>query len=146
MKYLYHGSSTLIKEKLEPRSSKVIENEKAVFATDSIELAIIFIAKWSDCDFNLGYYRDKLYLMELYPDAFNKFKNVSGYIYKVDKSLFNSDERLGMQKHEFISYNDVSIIETIYITDIYDKLKKSSLNMITFDQTMKAIFDSGLIK
>ena len=70
---LYHGSSHHIKT-LEPRPTRVLEGESAVFATDSKTLSIIFIPKWTDCDFHLGYYNGRLYAMELYPDSFDLLK------------------------------------------------------------------------
>lgn len=146
MKYLYHGSPTLIKDYLEPRSSAVIENEEAVFGTDSLDIAMMFLIGWDDCDFSLGYHHNRLYLMEVYHKAFDKFKNASGYIYKLDSSLFTSDKRLGMKQHEFISKNKVPIIETIHIDNVYEKLKESpTLNMITFDEVMNALYNQGLM-
>src|SRR5437867_1330327 len=102
MSVLYHGSSHNIKV-LEPRPSKILDNEKAVFATDSKILAVAFIPKWSDCDIDIGYYKGHLYCCEQYPKAFNLFTNIKGYVYTVDKNQFISDERLGMKNHEFIS-------------------------------------------
>jgi len=140
---LYHGSSHKI-SKLEPRPSKVIQNEKAVFATDSKDLAVIFIAKWSDCDIDVGYYHNKLYCCEQYPDAFDLLKKDGGYLYSVKSNDFISDERLGMQKHEFISKKSVEIEDTVVIENVYDYLVRSNMTMIKYEEKMDALYESGL--
>ena len=48
-KYLYHGSSKLIKS-LKPRPSKVVNNQDVVFAANSKEIAVAFMPRWSDND------------------------------------------------------------------------------------------------
>ncbi len=137
--YYYHGS----KEKLpylEPRPSRVIDNELAVFATNKLWLAIIFIAGATDYDIELGFINDKPYILEQNPGAFDKLlKGVSGYVYFLSKKNFRSDKRLGLQKHEFISRQKEKIIKTKYIPNLYDALKKSETNLITFDDKMKCI-------
>lgn len=143
-KYYYHGSSHDLTV-LKPKSSRVIEGEDAVFATDSSDLAVIFIPKWNDCDLDLGYHHNILYVMEQYPGAFEKLKNVSGFLYSVDPEQFGTDHRLGMQKHEFISKQPVKIVKTEKISSVYKFLKDSSMNMITYDQKLDAVFGSGLI-
>lgn len=144
MASLYHGSSHDVKT-LEPRASKVLEGEEAVFATDSKDLAVIFIPHWTDCDMDLGYYRGILYCSEQYPDAFEKLKGIKGYIYTVDKNHFTSDPRLGMKKHEFICKESVPILSKEIIEDAYTYLTKSSICMITYDDKLNAMWDAGLI-
>lgn len=144
MSFLYHGTSHDVNS-LEPRPSKVLENEKAVFATDSKDLAVIFIPRWNDCDMDLGYHRGVLYCSEQYPNAFDKLKNVKGYIYTVDKDKFSSDSRLGMKKHEFICKDSVPIIKKEIIDDAYTYLKKSTICMISYDDKLNALWDAGLI-
>lgn len=141
---LYHGSSHKINV-LEPRPSRVIDNEKAVFATNSKTLAVAFIPKWSDCDLDLGYHHNILYCIEQYPAAFDKLKGVTGFVYTVDGSYFVSDERLGMKQHEFISKTEVPVLSTEIINDVYDYIKKSNMCMITYDQKLDALWDIGLI-
>lgn len=143
-KILYHGSSHKINI-LEPRPSMVISNEKAVFATNSKTLAVVFIPKWNDCDLDLGYHHNVLYCAEQYPDAFDKLKGVSGFIYTVDRSYFMSDDRLGMKQHEFISKTEVPILSTETINDVYNYLKKVNMCMITYDQKLDALWNTGLI-
>ena len=148
---LYHGSSHLIK-KLEPRPSRVIEGEEAVFATNSKVLATVFIPKWTDCDFQLGVHNNLIYAVENYPNAFDllKVKNerdVGGYLYTVSSDGFQSDKRLGMRDHEFINKNKVDIQRTEIIEDVYEYLLDSpEISMITYDQMIDALFDQGLIK
>lgn len=85
----YHGSNVLIPKSsdgfryLEPRPSKVIDNESAVFATNNKDMAVIFIPFWKDNQIEFGIVNKKLYCIEQYPNAFDIF-NKCGYIYEVD--------------------------------------------------------------
>ena len=139
-------------KRLEPRPSRVIDGEEAVFATQSKTLSIIFIPKWTDCDFQLGVHHNMIYAVENYPNAFDllKTKNahgVSGYIYTVDSDGFKSDERLGMKAHEFINKNPVDIVRTEIIEDAYEYLMNSTdISMVTFDQMLDALIEQGLIR
>lgn len=139
--YYFHGSTRLIKNKLEPRPSKVIEGEEAVFATNKRWLALFFILDTTDFDFQVGYYGEP-HIIEQYPGAIEeKMKNRSGYIYSVDPKLFHDDPRLGMQQHEFISDGPVSILKTKKIDDVYEELLKTEVNIITFEEKMDCILD-----
>jgi hypothetical protein len=114
--------------------SKVIDNEPAVFATNKLWLALLFIAHAKDADFESGFYNKQPYILEQYPGAINKFlKNKNGYIYYLNKDNFYSDDRLGLQGNEFISANEEKIVKTIEIPDVYDALKKTEVNIISFD-------------
>jgi hypothetical protein len=147
---LYHGSSHKI-SKLEPRATRVLEGDKAVFATNSKVMAVIFIPKWTDCDFQLGVHDDRVYAIENYPKAFDllKVKNdygVAGYLYTVSSKGFESDERLGMRHHEFINKEEVDITRTELIDNVYEYLINSpDISMITYDQMIDAVFEAGLI-
>ena len=143
-KYLYHGSSKEL-EVLEPRPSKVIEGEKAVFATNERALAIAFIPKWNDCDFSLGYHGGKLLMMEMYPGAFGVLKDGKGYLYQVSAEPFVSDKRLGMQKHEFIHKGDVKPLKKENIDNVFEALKNEKINLVSFEQCMNALWDAKLL-
>lgn len=144
-KIIYHGSSHKLTS-LDPKPSKVIDGENAVFGTDSKPLSAIFIPKWSDCDLDLGYYKGVLYCTEVYHGAFDILKGVSGYIYHLDGKQFESDKRLGMINHEFISRKSVKVIKAEKINDVYEYLKKSEIRLITYDQKLQSLWNSGLIK
>jgi hypothetical protein len=133
-KYYYHGSQKLIENYLEPKPSKVLEGDEAVFATNTKWLALIFIAHTTDSDIEIGFIDNIPYIMEQYPEAFNKFLNTGGYIYYVDPELFKSDTRLGMQQHEFISDNKVPIIKKEEIENIYKALKETEVNFISYEE------------
>lgn len=122
----YHGSKKLIKGGyLTPRKSKIINGEKAVFATNMLYWAIFFISDNKDCDVESGYWNRIPYMLENYPGALNKFfSNISGYIYEVDSKHFHNDKRLGLQEFEFISNNRVKILKRNKIPDILKALKK----------------------
>jgi hypothetical protein len=138
---LYHGSPQNIKGKyLLPRPSGVINNENAVFATNNYHIASLFSAKWTDLDFEFGFHNKKLFVIEQYPNAFDKLKK-RAWIYSVDKDLFKTDPRLGLQGFEFISYKKVPILQKTYVRNIFKEVnkKKSPINLITFEEKIKAI-------
>lgn len=138
-KYYYHGSKQKI-DVLLPKPSKVVNMEKVVFATDTIWLSIFFISDARDADIELGFVKGKPYILEQYEGAFDKYlKNVSGYIYYLDKSSFDTDSRLGLQNHEFISKTKVSIVKTVKVNNLYKQLKKYNVNMVSFDKKIKCI-------
>lgn len=145
MKNLFHGSKNHIDGHIEPRPSRVINNEFAVFATDDKALSAVFIPKWSDCDLSLGYSDGILYCMEMYPDAFNLLKGVSGYIYTLSMDGFVTDERLGMKNHEFINVDKVPIIDTEQINDVYEYLLESHICLIKFNEMLDALHKTNLI-
>ena len=57
--FLYHGSTYIIKDKLEPRSSIVINNKKAVFATPEKMIALSFLPNWDNSHFEHGSFNNK---------------------------------------------------------------------------------------
>lgn len=127
----YHGSSLLISE-LEPRPSRVIDNELAVFATNTRWLAAFFAA--GNNDIGCGFFNDAPYIIEESAGGFDRYlKNVQGYIYHVSPTNFHSDCRLGMKRHEFISRENVKIMSVEKIGDIYAELVAANIAIITFD-------------
>lgn len=127
----YHGSNTLINDWLEPRPSQVVDMEKVVYATNIKWLSLAFIPRASDADIEIGFINFKPYILEQYPGAFELF-NCSGYVYHVNRQCFQTDKRLGMFCHEFISHKFVPILYTEKINNVHDELKKHDVTMIGF--------------
>lgn len=138
-KYYYHGSPTRI-TKLDPRPSSVIDNEKAVFATSSREMALIFISKFTDLDFEMGIYKNRIYILENIPGAIKEKLNCPGYLHYVDSRKFHSDPRLGLQNIEFISDTSVPVVKVQKINNVYKELVKSGkVAFITHSQKLNAL-------
>lgn len=139
--YYYHGSSVLVEGKLEPRPSKVIEGDSAVFATNDLSTALMFIGTWSDADISYGTYNGVHHAVELHPGAFDLLKK-PGYIYLLDPKYFKSDPRLGLQEKEFISCEEVPIVETVHIEDAFTEMQKLGvIKFVIFSDMMNALFD-----
>ena len=138
--YYFHGSTINIKnEILKPKSSNVIDNEKAVFATNNKSLSVLFMAKWDDSHIQAGFYNNTLIVEEIYDGAFDKLK-VSGYIYYVDPKQFKNDKRLGMQGYEFISNETVKILKRVEIKNAYNYLKRQKdIKLVSFFNKMKVL-------
>jgi hypothetical protein len=138
-KYLYHGSPIKLNGDLNPRPSKVIDGEEAVFATNEKFLAVLFISKFNDNQIDLGSFSNKIVITEQYPGAFDECLNASGYLYYVSPNGFHSDQRLGMKNHEFINENKVKILKTEYIDNVYEYLLDTDLYIVTYDDRIEAI-------
>jgi len=140
-KYYYHGSKFKIKGYLEPRPSPVINNEKAVFATNELWISLISIPKFKDNAIDYGYIGGYAYILELEDGAF-KLLEVPGYIYVVSKKGFKSDKRLGMPNSEFINKKKVKIQKTIKIKNVLKALKKlDTVTLITSKKKDDLIYD-----
>jgi hypothetical protein len=139
--YLFHGTSKTIQGNyLIPKATQVLQGEEAVFATNRFDFAVLFAARWSDRDFEFGIINGNPYCMEMYPDAFHILKETSAVVYLLQKEYFQSDERLGMKNHEFISKQNVPIDSFVKIPNIWDELVlKSNINLITFNQKWDAL-------
>lgn len=126
----YHGSSKVI-DRLDPRPSGVIDNEEAVFATDSYTDAVIFSAAWTDYNFIMGTTDGKIHLVERYPGAFDKL-NAVGYIHRLPANKFHHDSRCGLD-NEFISWTAVTPLgyDTVNIREYLDT---ADLQMVTFEE------------
>ncbi len=133
--YYYHGTKHKITTTtLEPHPSPLVNNNHVVFATNTRWLALIFIAGAGDSQIELGFTHNIPYIYEVNPGAFNKYlKGQSGFIHYVDPAPFRRDERLGMHNHEFITDNPVPILKTEKIADIYEALKSTEVNIISYD-------------
>jgi hypothetical protein len=131
---MYHGSKHLI-AKLEPRPSRVIDGESAVFATNSRWLALVFIANATDANIEIGVIGDNgraiPYIAEASPDAFELLK-IPGYIYTVSARGFKSDPRLGMRRHEFIKKSSAKILHTEKIPSVWDALQHEEVTLVLY--------------
>jgi hypothetical protein len=145
--FLYHGSTYIIKDKLEPRSSIVINNKKAVFATPEKMIALSFLPNWDNSHFEHGSFNNKknLTIIEKSKNNFNKyFNNKKGYIYKVRSNTFKNDKRLGLQGWEFISKKSVKIVSCTKINNVLLELKKcKKVNLIEFEDIKYICFNKG---
>lgn len=126
--YFYHGSISPNIIKLKTLSLLHNENKKAVYLTDNIPYALLYIwdGKHNNYDrkFVTSWIKNGItYYEELFPMQLKIFyKGVSGYLYCVKKS----PKILPVSKNESMYYSEenISIDRTIYIPDIYSELMK----------------------
>jgi len=146
-KYLYHGSKKLIKDVLLPFPTKVVDGKETVFATPSKAFALMFMGKkWHDDDIELGSHGTKhlLYAVEKKKNIFKKsFVGRTGYLYKVSPKQFHSDKRLGMKYHEYIADEQVDIISTQIINDVYKELLKNDIKLFSYDKIKFIYFNQN---
>jgi hypothetical protein len=124
-KTLFHGSGTLIKGKLAPRPSKVVNNKKVVFATPHRWMALVFASGARSEDLDIGFVNGQGYISEMYENAFHVL-NKGGYLYSVSSEGFRTDGRLMGGNHEFINFDPVPILKTEYVANILSELLKMS--------------------
>ena len=123
---LYHGSSLRLKN-IEPRPSRVINNEAAVFGTPNRELALSFMAPWTDADLSLGSTNNEPYVLEeRYPGAFEKiYKGKSGFLHHLPSADFAEDPRL--MPTERIARKAVKPANVEEIKNLWDALQTSGI-------------------
>lgn len=131
-KYYYHGSPrrlVSVNTPLIPHESRVVNNEKVVFATDRFAVALTCCQNWRDDDFQQGTVNGKLYFKEMEKGNFKKFyEGKEGYIYVVHRTQFRTDDRL--TRFEFISNQPVRVVKTIFIQNILETLKSADIDLI----------------
>jgi hypothetical protein len=139
-KTLYHGSRNKIEDGwFQPRPSKVIDGEKAVFATNTKWMALAFASGLTHSQIDLGVAQGIPYMAEMYPGAFDLLK-IPGYLYTVNSEGFESDPRLGMQGHEFIHRKPVRILQTEFIPNLLEALQKDHVVRLIPDRERVAFF------
>lgn len=123
---LYHGSSLRLNN-VEPRPSRVINNEAAVFGTPNRELALSFMAPWTDADLSLGSINNEPYVLEeRYPGAFEKiYKGKSGFLHHLPSADFAEDPRL--MPTERIARKAVKPVNVEEIKNLWDALQTSGI-------------------
>ena len=129
-KILYHGSKNKI-DRLEPRMSKVVQNEPVVFATQERWFATNFIAPTTGKEISSGIFRGKPYLLEVNPGTFALFET-DGYLHLVSSKGFHPDKRLGMSKHEFISRKAVPVLAWEYVPNVRKMLEAEGVQFISY--------------
>lgn len=113
---MYHGSPTSNLQSIEPRSSRVLGGDAAVFGTPDRDLAVSYTQPWNDSDFEQGYEGGKPYMREQYAGAFDKvYAGKSGTIYHLPGQGFAADPRL--MRHERVSAHAVTPRHTETVAD-----------------------------
>jgi len=147
---LYHGSPfNLGGGVLEPRASKLLGGEEAVYATNVYELAVLFVAKHTDADIDIGFHCGRLYVIENWPGAFERHLcGAAGYVYTLRGEAFGSDPRLGMPEHEFVCREPVPVCggrPCERIDDVHAFLAgaRSRANLISYEQKLDVLLGGG---
>lgn len=118
---VYHGSQNPNIEILEP---KVSSHGKAyVYGSVNEAVALLFLARWNDYIFRMGYDEEQLYLVENFHGAFQEvFKDVKGYLYEVEGENFS--QRKELWRGEVVSEKPVKVLSRRAIQDISSVLKE----------------------
>jgi hypothetical protein len=128
---LFHGSRYDDIKCLQPRPSKVIDGECAVFATNALWLAWLFAINHISDDFDFGYADNQPYIAELREDAFFSLMDKRAFIYIVEARGFAQDRRLGMYEHEFINTAEVPVAGKFHLDRVYsEQLEKWNVKKI----------------
>lgn len=127
--YYYHGTIARLNvgDVLNPAKSSLLNQEKVVFATNMKSIALIFIPRWGNKDFNLSVANGKIILKEKYSGAFEKiFAKAKGVIAYVSPSEFQRDKRLGMYDNEFISKDSVTVKKVENVDNVWERLQQAN--------------------
>jgi hypothetical protein len=124
----YHGSQFGGLKQLEPRPSRALRGNSAVFATPSRDLALSYLAPWKDADFEQGHINGEPYMTEQYPGAFEKiYKGRSGSVYSVPEAGFSPRARL--MREERVNRKPVQPLSEEVIPDAWDALQKTRFKL-----------------
>lgn len=138
---MYHGSPRQLSV-LEARPSGLLDDERVIYGTNRLDIAVFMAAHVSDAHIEFGSVNGKLYALEKYEGAFEKLKK-QGYVYVVSADTFVSDKRLGLKHHEFVSYKkSMGVQKTLLILNIREFLEHdddSKINMITWGTMIESI-------
>jgi len=128
---IYHGSPVSGLKQIDPRSSEVLDGEKAVFGTPDRDVAVSFLVPWNDGDFKQGSHNGQMYMRENLPGNFEKFfKGKSGDIYSMDSAAFRRDPRL--TKFERIAIGSQKVQSKEHVEDALAELQKGNITMIKY--------------
>lgn len=93
MDKVYHGSNIGGLKIIEPRVSS--HDKSFVYASTDIATATLFLARWNDYIFRVGYIDGKLHIVENYANALKDiYENKKGYIYVLNGEEFRKDDSL----------------------------------------------------
>ena len=124
---IYHGSPYFL-QNLTPKPSILLGGKEVVYGTPSIDIAVLFSARWKEDDFLLGYdpLSKKIIIEERYPNAVEAiYKGKGGYIYVLDPIPFIQQE--GLWSEERVCYCIPKIVHIQVIEDIYMYIKRSTV-------------------
>lgn len=116
---IYHGSCKRGLSILEP---KVSSHEKPyVYGTVNPSVALLFLARWNDYVFRVGYDKKQLYIVENFEGALKlMFHRVSGYLYELEPDTFVKKKELW--HGEVVSSVAVNVLKDKYISNIFDEI------------------------
>lgn len=137
---LYHASRVPNLKVLKPFTHKAVDNEKVVFASDNMIFALAMTYGSGDVIAVSYGNNQKLYIDELKENSLDLL-NKSGYLYILDNKDFKKDPRL--YEDEYISYNEVEVLEEIYIDNVLDKLKELGAILVKYENVLDSMKKRG---
>lgn len=127
---IYHGSPYFLPA-LQPKPHSLLQDKPVVFGTPSMDIAVLFSARWKEDDFTLGYdpLIKKVIIEEKYPNAVEAiYRGKQGYLYVLDPIPFI--QQAGLWSEERVSYCSPKIIYTHILEDIFVYIKRSEAYVI----------------
>lgn len=123
---LYHASNISGLKTLQPHTST--HQKPYVYAIENMTTCLLFGAKHDDFDFMISSDENKHPIVyECYPDSFKKvFEKKSCSVYEVSDDGFK--QGMTSWDAELVNENEVSVINEIVVTDLYDKLREEELS------------------
>lgn len=135
MNYLYHGSPYKL-DVIEPRLSPC-DKEPLVYASNQYEFALFYAGNdTNDLEINQSYYNGVYTLTEILPGMFRKVLDRDGYVYCFDKEGFRQTDT-----HIFVSSEPAVPVQTVYIPNVLDELKKQNTEFYIFPSLPPFISD-----
>lgn len=116
---VYHGSNQANLKILEPKVSS--HAKEYVYGSENPSVALLFLTRWNDYIFRVGYEENQLYIVENYEGALKEvFFKTSGYLYDLEPNTFTYKKELW--RAEVVSEVPVKVLNEKRIGNIYDEI------------------------
>jgi len=136
-KIVYHGSTNGKIELFEPRQSKVLNGESAVFASPQLWTALTFTGNWNDDTIKQWTHDGKPFMQERCLNAFKWVYKNGGYLYTLPADTFKPDDRLC--KFEVISKVPVKPVSVRFISDPVSEMIKQGVTLYKYGEGLNSI-------
>lgn len=120
----YHGSPLGGLTQIDPKSSRVIDGEEAVFLSHDPDYALTFAAPWRDDDLEHGHVDGQFYMREKRPNAFEEIFDRPGSVYQLGPKEDQIEHDPRLTRTERIVRSAVPVaLEKAYL-NIWEELQR----------------------
>lgn len=120
----YHGSPLGGLTQIDPKSSRVIDGEEAVFLSHDPDYALTFAAPWRDDDLEHGHVDGQFYMREKRPNAFEEIFDRPGSVYQLGPKEDQIEHDPRLTRTERIVRSAVPVALEKAYPNVWEELQK----------------------